>query len=197
MSPVFNTRKVRKRNAAALEQERVQSRKDTYDWIQSLISALTFCVILFVFFIRLIYVNGNSMNNTLFNGDLMLVSDFLYSPEPGDVVVFKKDEYNANKALVKRVIATEGQVVNIDFDTGAVFIDGVEIQEDYIREITKNKLDFIGPKTVPEGCVFVMGDNRNQSTDSRNAHIGMVDTRVILGKAYYVIYPIDEFRKIS
>ena len=111
--------------------------------------------------------------------------------------MFKKDEYNPNKALVKRVIAVEGQEINIDFDKGIVYIDGQPIQEDYIAELTKTKEDFIGPKTVPEGCVFVMGDNRNMSTDSRKTEIGMVDTRLILGKAYMVIYPLSEFRVIK
>ncbi len=174
-----------------------KSVRETYDWVQSLTSALIFCVIVFVFLIRLVYVNGNSMLPTLKNNDLMLVSRVLYTPRTGDVVVFKKDAYDSNKALVKRVIATEGQVININFDTGAVFVDGEEIKEDYIRELTYNKLDFIGPQTVPDGCVFVMGDNRNESTDSRNSLIGMVDSRLIIGKVLYVIYPLDAFRKVQ
>lgn len=173
------------------------SASDTYDWIQSLISALIFCVILFVFFIRLIYVNGNSMNPTLYDGNLMFVSNFLYTPKNGDIVVFKKDDYNPNKALVKRVIATEGQEVNIDFNTGLLYVDGEVVEEEYISELTYNKLDFIGPQTVPEGCVFLLGDNRNQSTDSRNALIGMVDTRLIIGKAHFVLYPLDQIRKVD
>lgn len=179
------------------EAENVKAAKDTYDWIQSLTSALMFCVIVFVFLIRLVYVNGNSMYPTLNNNDLMLVSRFLYTPEAGDIVVFKKDTYDSNKALVKRVIATEGQVININFDTGQVFVDGVELKEDYIRDLTHNKLDFIGPQTVPEGCVFVMGDNRNESTDSRNVLIGMVDSRLIIGKVLYVVYPLNEFHKVQ
>ena len=98
--------------------------------------------------------------------------------------------------MVKRVIATEGQVINIDFDNGIVYVDGEAIQEDYIMEPTTNKIDFIGPQTVPEGCVFVMGDNRNASTDSRKTEIGMVDSRLILGKAYFVIYPLSQMRAI-
>ncbi|MBO6014578.1 MAG: signal peptidase I [Oscillospiraceae bacterium] len=177
--------------------ERNKAVQETYDWVQSLTSALIFCVVVFVFLIRLVYVNGNSMFPTLKNNDLMLVSRVLYTPRTGDIVVFKKDGYDANKALVKRVIATEGQVININFDTGAVFVDGEEIKEDYIRELTYNKLDFIGPQTVPDGCVFVMGDNRNESTDSRNSLIGMVDSRLIVGKVLYVIYPLDAFRKVQ
>ena len=188
----------KKRKAQAVEVPDIEaSGKDMYDWVQCLIVALIICVVFFAFFVRIIDVVGTSMNPTLNNSDKMLVSGLFYKPQVGDVVVFKKDEYNPDKALVKRVIAVEGQEINIDFDKGIVYIDGQPIQEDYIAELTKTKEDFIGPKTVPEGCVFVMGDNRNMSTDSRKNEIGMVDTRLILGKAYMVIYPLSEFRVIE
>ena len=188
----------KKRKAQAVEAPDIEaSGRDMYDWVQCLIVALIICVVFFAFFVRIIDVVGTSMNPTLNNSDKMLVSGLFYKPKVGDVVVFKKDEYNPNKALVKRVIAVEGQEINIDFDRGIVYIDGQPIQEDYIAELTKTKEDFIGPKTVPEGCVFVMGDNRNMSTDSRKTEIGMVDTRLILGKAYMVIYPLSEFRVIE
>ena len=173
------------------------SGKEMYDWVYSLIIALIICVIIFAFFIRVIDVVGTSMNPTLNNNDKMLVSGLLYKPSVGDVVVFKKDEYDPDKALVKRVIAVEGQEINMDFEKGIVYINGQPIVEDYILEPTMNKLDFIGPKTVPEGCVFVMGDNRNASVDSRKTEIDMVDTRLILGKAYYVIYPLSVIRVIE
>ena len=170
----------------------VRARKETYDWIQCLMVALIICVILFIFFIRIIDVSGTSMNPTLLNGDKMLVSDLFYRPKAGDVVVFKTDSYDPDKALVKRIIATEGQEINIDFENGIVYVNGDPIQEDYINELTNTKLDFIGPQTVPEGCVFVMGDNRNASTDSRKKEIGMVDERMILGRVYCVIFPLTE-----
>ena len=170
----------------------VRARKETYDWIQCLMVALIICVVLFIFFIRIIDVSGTSMKPTLINGDKMLVSDLFYRPKAGDVVVFKTDTYDPNKALVKRIIATEGQEINIDFENGIVYVDGDPIQEDYINELTNTKLDFIGPQTVPEGCVFVMGDNRNASTDSRKKEIGMVDERMILGRVYCVIFPLTE-----
>ena len=174
-----------------------KSRREIYDWIYCLSVALIICVVIFAFFIRLIDVRGTSMNPTLNNNDKMLVSGLFYEPKVGDVVVFKKDEYDPERALVKRVIATEGQVINMDFDNGIVYVDGVPIEEDYIMEPTTNKIDFIGPQTVPEGCVFVMGDNRNASTDSRKKEIGMVDTRLILGKAYAVVYPLSQVRAIK
>ena len=171
--------------------------KELYDWIYCLLFALIVAVLLFSFVVHPIDVVGSSMVPTLHNGDKMLVSGLFYKPKAGDVVVFKKDEYDPNKALVKRVIATEGQEINMDFANGIVYIDGEPIAEEYINELTFNKLDFIGPKTVPEGCVFVMGDNRNASIDSRKNEIGMLDTRLIIGRAYYVIYPLSVLRAIK
>ena len=174
-----------------------QMRLDLYDWIQSLMVALVICITIFIFAIRVVDVSGSSMWPTLLDGDKMLDSNLFFTPQRGDIVVFKTDNYDPEKALVKRVIATEGQEVSIDFERGVVYIDGSPIEEDYIAELTKTKLDFIGPQTVPEGCLFVMGDNRNASTDSRKKEIGMVDTRMILGRAYYVIFPLSETGWIS
>lgn len=187
------SRKIRKLTPDEIEKQEIASRKNIYDWIQCLASALIVCVVLFIFFIRVIDVKGTSMYPTLNNQDKMLVSDVFYRPKAGDIVVFKKDQYDPDKALVKRVIATEGQEINIDFDKGIVYVDGEPLEEDYINELTTTKLDFIGPQTVPEGCVFVMGDNRNMSTDSRKSEIGMVDNRLIIGKVYSVIFPLSSF----
>lgn len=189
-----NTKRVRPKPELTKEEK---AGRELYDWVQCLLAALIICVVIFAFFVRVIDVRGTSMNPTLNSGDKMLVSGLLYKPKAGDVVVFKKDEYDPDKALVKRVIATEGQEINIDFDQGIVYVDGEAIDEDYILELTHNKLDFIGPKTVPDGCVFVMGDNRNASTDSRKSEIGMVDQRLILGKAYMVMYPLSALREIK
>ena len=175
--------------AEEVKAEKAKANKNAYEWIQSLVSALIICVVVFLLFVRVIDVKGSSMLPTLVNGDKMIVSNLFYKPKAGDVVVLKKDEYDPNKALVKRVIATEGQEINIDFEKGIVFIDNKAIEEDYINEKTFTQLNFIGPKKVPEGCVFVMGDNRNASTDSRKTEIGMVDTRLILGKVYAVLFP--------
>ena len=173
-----------------------QARLDLYDWIQSLMVALVICVSLFIFAVRVIDVSGSSMVPTLRDGDKMIVSDLFYKPKYGAIVVFKTDQYDPDRALVKRVIATEGQEISLDFDRGVVYINGSPIEEDYIAELTTTKLDFIGPQTVPEGCVFVMGDNRNASTDSRKKEIGMVE-RMILGRAYYVVFPLSEMGRIQ
>ena len=189
-------RKNEEKPAAKAEKKKPTVQSEIYDWVQSLITALMICVVLFLFFVRVIDVSGGSMNPTLFDGNKMLVSDLFYKPKAGDVVIFKKDEYDPDKALVKRVIATGGQTVNIDFDTGIVYVDGEPLEEDYTADLTWNKLDFMGPWKVPEGSVFVMGDNRNASTDSRDKRIGNVDERLIIGKAYVVVYPISELRYI-
>ncbi|MBR4472200.1 MAG: signal peptidase I [Oscillospiraceae bacterium] len=187
--------------AVETEQEKAErernERIDLYEWIQSLMTALVICMAIFIFVIRAIDVSGSSMFPTLHDGDKMLVSDLFYKPKQGDVVVFKTDNYDPERALVKRVIATEGQEISIDFDRGVVYIDGLPVEEDYIAELTKTKLDFIGPQTVPEGCMFVMGDNRNASTDSRKKEIGMVDERMLLGRAYYVLFPLSDMGWIS
>ena len=173
-------------------EKEVSARVDLYEWIQSLMTALVICMAVFIFCVRTIDVRGSSMFPTLHDGDQMLVSNLLYKPKAGDVVVFKTDNYDPDRALVKRVIATEGEEISIDFDRGIVYINGLPVEEDYIAELTKTKLDFIGPQTVPEGCMFVMGDNRNASTDSRKKEIGMVDSRMLLGRAYYVLFPLSD-----
>ena len=175
----------------------VQARREAYDWIQSLISALLICVLVFVFVLRIMDVHGTSMVPTLRNGDKVLVSDLFYEPERGDIVVFKKDSYDDSKALVKRVVAVAGDVVNIDFERGIVYVNGEVLEEDYIDVLTTTKIDFIGPQTVPENCLFVMGDNRNASTDSRDKRIGMVDKRLVIGKVLVVVYPFEYFGSVE
>ncbi|MBR0040417.1 MAG: signal peptidase I [Oscillospiraceae bacterium] len=175
----------------------MKARRETYDWIQSLISALLICVLVFVFVLRIMDVNGSSMFPTLSNGNKVLVSDLFYEPKRGDIVIFKKDSYDENKALVKRVIAVEGDTVNIDFERGIVYVNGEAAEEDYIDVLTTTKIDFIGPQTVPENCLFVMGDNRNASTDSRDKRIGMVDKRLVVGKVLMVIYPFSSFGSVE
>ena len=95
--------------------------------------------------------------------------------------------------LTERNLADSRSKAQAVIMSGLVYVDGEVIEEAYINEATQKKLDFIGPQTVPEGCVFVMGDNRNASTDSRDKRIGMVDERLIIGKVYMVIYPLSEF----
>ena len=142
----------KEKKAAVSEEEKAEKeasvRVDLYEWIQSLMTALVICMAVFIFCVRTIDVSGSSMFPTLHDGDKMLVSNLLYKPKAGDIVVFKTDNYDPNRALVKRVIATEGQEISIDFDRGIVYIDGLPKEEDYIAELTRNKLDFIGVEHI-------------------------------------------------
>lgn len=153
-----------------------KSRAEVYDWIQCIIFALVFCVLLFVFAVRMVNVVGHSMVPTLEQSDKVVISNLFYHPKQGDVVVLRKQTL-MQEPIVKRIIATEGQTVDIDFDDGVVYVDGKALDEPYVNEPVHDRENFEGKITVPEGCVFVMGDNRNASTDSRDARLGCVDTR--------------------
>lgn len=166
-----------------------------FDWIQTIVTALVACILVFVFVGRTVGVIGPSMQQTLVEGDRLVISNLFYTPKYGDIVVLRKDTFK-NEPIIKRVIATEGQTVDIDFDAGVVYVDGAALDEPYVNAPTYEREDFEGPVTVPEGCVFVMGDNRNRSTDSRYAAIGCVDVRYILGKAMFRITPLSKFGSI-
>ena len=174
-----------------MEQEKnVQSsRAEIYDWIQCVLAALIACVLIFVFLARMVNVDGSSMYPTLHDGDKIIISNLFYSPKQGDIVVLRKDTF-MSEPIVKRVIAVGGQKIDIDFDTGIVYVDNVALHEDYINELTYDPENFEGPITVPVGSIFVMGDNRNASSDSRYATLGCVDTRYIMGRVYCTVFPI-------
>lgn len=164
-----------------------------YDAVGIICSAVTVIVILFTFVFRFVGVIGPSMQPTLYNGDWLLVTAAKSSFEYGDIVICTQP--NAfNEPIVKRVIATGGQTVDIDFSTGSVYVDGNLLEEDYIEGSTIDQEDFSGPVTVPEGKVFVMGDNREHSTDSRSSAIGFIDERYIVGKAMVRVFPTDTFQ---
>ncbi len=162
------------------------------DWLQCIVVALVLCILVFVFLGRIVTVEGTSMLPTFLHGDRLLISNLFYTPQVGDVVVFQTNSYGP-EPLIKRVIAVEGQTVDIDFEAGVVYVDGVPMEEPYTAAPTYERLDFTEAVTVPEGCVFVMGDNRNGSTDSRHSAIGMVDTRCILGKVLFLLQPAKEY----
>lgn len=173
-----------------------KSRAEVYDWIQCIIFALVFCVLLFVFAVRMVNVVGNSMVPTLEQSDKVVISNLFYHPKQGDVVVLRKQTL-MQEPIVKRIIATEGQTVDIDFDDGVVYVDGKALDEPYVNEPVHDRENFEGKITVPEGCVFVMGDNRNASTDSRDSRLGMVDERYILGHVQSVVFPISDFGTVK
>lgn len=166
-----------------------------YDFVSVLATAIIAVAIAFMFLFRTIGIVGSSMVPTLNNGDRIILSAFIDEPEYGDIVVTCQPDNSPviEDVLVKRVIATEGQTVDIDFSTGTVFVDDVALDEPYINEPTWDREDFDEPVTVPEGYVFVMGDNRNRSTDSRDNRVGLIREEYIMGKALFRVAPSIDF----
>ena len=164
-----------------------------YDIVSIVMSAFIIIAVVFTFVFRLVGVSGQSMTNTLQNGDwLLTVNKANY--ERGDIVVITEPNY-FDEPLIKRVIAKGGETVDIDYTTSTVYVNGVALVEPYTREdFILPKLDDIQfPYTVPEGHIFCMGDNRNGSTDSRSNLIGPLDERYVLGKAVVRILPFGDF----
>ena len=178
------------------EQEKQTAKgRDLYEWVQSLVGSVLVVVAIFTFVIRMMGVDGHSMLNTLQHGDrLLVVNSMLYHDyKYGDIVILRKNGVFDDDPIVKRVIAVEGQTVDIDFAEGIVYVDGEALEEDYIREPTYTAEGTEFPLTVPEGSVFVMGDNRNGSSDSRDYRLGTVDTRYVIGKAAFLIFPGPDY----
>lgn len=173
--------------------------EDWFYWLQTLVTAIVCIVLVFTFFGRITRVVGHSMDPTLADGELLLVWSLGYQPQAGDIVVCRKtaeptDTYLHGDAIVKRVIATGGQTVEIDYNNNTVYVDGQPLMEDYTLE------EMYWPENpgmqetqfqVPEGSVFLMGDNRNGSTDSRHELVGSVDEGYLLGKAVFVLFPFS------
>lgn len=170
--------------------EKKDPARDLFEWIQALVSSVLVVVLLFTFAVRLIGVDGRSMLPTLQHGDRLLVlSSLLYNDyQYKDIVILRKESFD-DKPIVKRVIATEGQTVDIDFQAGVVYVDGLALDEPYVNELTYAEEGTAFPLTVPEGSVFVMGDNRNHSSDSRHSRLGTVDTRYVIGRAVFLLFP--------
>lgn len=169
---------------------------EIYEWLQCLVTALLICVLVFAFFVRIIDIIGTSMVPSFHDGDSVIISNLFFEPKQGDIVVLRKLSFQ-EEPIIKRVIATEGQTVDIDFTTGIVYVDDLPLSEPYTAEPTYNPIDFDGKITVPENHVFVMGDNRNHSTDSRDSVIGCVDERYIMGKVLLRLLPISDFGLIN
>ena len=175
------------------EQEKQTAKgRDLYEWVQSLVGSVLVVVAIFTFVIRMMGVDGHS---TLQHGDrLLVVNSMLYHDyKYGDIVILRKNGVFDDDPIVKRVIAVEGQTVDIDFAEGIVYVDGEALEEDYIREPTYTAEGTEFPLTVPEGSIFVMGDNRNGSSDSRDYRLGTVDTRYVIGKAAFLIFPGPDY----
>ena len=148
-------------------------------------------VVLLLLVFRIVVVSGSSMYHTLLDGDLLLLlsNTFYTEPEYGDIVVLSKQSFDHGAPIVKRVIATEGQVVDIDFNQGIVYVDGKPLDEPYTYTPTNTQGGTAFPLEIEDGCILVMGDNRNGSRDSRYPEIGQIDKREVLGKAIFLMKP--------
>lgn len=163
-----------------------------FDWAHLLIIAVACVVIILTFFFRIVSVDGRSMMNTLLDGDKVVVTNFLYTPKNNDIVVISHAE-KYDKPIIKRVIATEGQTLKIDFENERVYVDGTLVDEPYVSSQLKEGNGEI-PSVIPEGKVFVMGDNRYESLDSRSVEIGLIDEENIIGKAQVILYPFSRLQ---
>ena len=186
------------REAGSVPRRKPRQAEEKESWQESLmiflhdtIALFAVVMVVFVLLFRIVVVSGSSMYQTLWHNDYLLVMSSVVcgDPEVGDIIVASKDSFNDGEPIIKRVIATEGQVVDIDFDAGIVYVDGVALEEDYIYTPTNVSEGVAFPLTVAEGCIFAMGDNRNRSRDSRYPDIGMIDQREVLGKAVFLLFP--------
>lgn len=181
--------------------------QEVVDWLDVVVVAFAIVSIVFSFVFRVATIDGASMNNTLKDGQVVIISNLGYTPKCGDIVVISRNVENtaeaqneANTPIIKRVIAVGRQTVNIDYTTGEVFVDGKLLDEPYISTPTTNKGSVEMPIYVPEGCVFVMGDNRLGSLDSRDKRIGengIIDNRYILGHAIFRFLPFSEMGRLD
>ena len=197
MDPKYDQQPLDSQQEPQEEKTVEKSSDDLFYWLNALTTALVVLVLVFTFFGRLTRVDGNSMDYTLQNNELLLVWSLGYTPQQGDIVVLNKTTatHLDGVAIVKRVIAVGGQTVDIDYATSTVYVDGEPLVEPYIWE---PMMDIYGDRgsthiEVPEGSIFVMGDNRNGSDDSRDNLIGTIDEDYVLGKAVFSIFPFSKF----
>ncbi len=169
-----------------------------YDWLEIFAVSVAVVFIIFAFVARVAIVDGTSMNDTLEDGDKLLVSELFYTPKQGDIIVCQAEYFGPEEPLVKRIVATEGQTIRIDTENWQVFVNDIELEEDYVKHIIGRDMhgwSYGEEYTVPKGHVFVMGDNRNNSADSRDSRVGPIDERYIIGKVIFRFSPKFGFVK--
>lgn len=175
--------------------------RELYDWLEIFVITVSAILLIFTFLIRIAFVDGDSMKNTLIDKETLAVSNLFYTPKQGDIVVFQAPDSHIPGGVVKRVIATEGQTVDIDFENWTVYVDDEPLDEPYVNFVPGvfmlNYQNTEFPLTVPEGHIFVMGDNRNESNDSRNADVGCIDTRYVFGRVLFRVTPFSKFGGID
>ncbi len=165
-------------------------KKELLEWVESLLVAVVAALLIVNFVFTLVRVSGASMEPTLQNNNSLFVLRLGYEPQNGDIIVFKPVG-DPKKYYIKRVIATEGQ--EVDIKDGKVFVDGVELSEPYIQGTTYDRYNTVYPKIVPEDCVFALGDNRENSRDSRDmTGVGMIKEKDIVGKAWFRLFPFNK-----
>lgn len=178
-------------------EEKPSALKNAFEWVEMFAVYFAVGIAVLMLFFRHCPVNGESMMHTLNHKDMLILSTFNYTPENGDIIVCQSETYGLDRPLVKRVIALGGQTVRIDYEKWTVTVDGVTLDEDYIWKwedrvmLQSNYLP--NEFTVPEGFIFAMGDNRNNSKDSRDAGIGFIDERYVVGKVAVRVLPISDF----
>lgn len=168
------------------------SASNFYDWIRCILFAVAIVVVCLVFIFRLVDVKGSSMDTTLSTQDKVIVTNLFYTPQDGDIVVISHGvEYP--EPIIKRVIATEGQSIRLDYENDRIIVDGIELNEPYIKDTTfsGNYGDNQIPEVIPKGKIFVMGDNRGVSKDSRSSDVGLIDVTNVIGKAQFVVFPFN------
>ena len=187
---------------------------DVTEVIESIIFSVFLVLLVFTYLFRLSDVSGPSMEPTLIEDDRVVISPLFYTPEQNDIVIV--DSKNLDKLIVKRVVALEGQSVDIDFEKGVVKVDGTELDEQlytvgedgtvpelhadhFVNTLTTVDMGAFEsyPVTVPQGCVFVLGDNRNRSKDSKHAELGFVPEDEIVGKVIFRIAPLSKFGTVK
>ena len=183
-----------------VEHERTDVFSKVFEWVETFTVYFAIGLFIILMFFRHSPVVGTSMVPTLHNNDLLIVSQFMYTPKAGDIIVCQSETYGLETPLVKRIIATGGQTVRIDYESWTVTVDGVTLSEDYINRpiasdnIMKPSDWLLSEFTVPEGYLFVMGDNRNGSTDSRSSSVGFIDERYVMDKVAVKLFPLKDFK---
>lgn len=186
------------------EKPPVNVKDEILEWVESFVFAIFVVILVFTFFFRIVLVDGDSMNNTLMDKDRLIVTHINYTAQKGDIVVL--NSHGLNKTIIKRVVGTAGDKVVVDYNDNKVTVNGEEISNEHNKEPMFDTGNFnheyetsqnVYEYTVPDDCIFVMGDNRNNSADGRDPRVGFIKNEDVLGKAVFRLYPFESIGKVS